>query len=373
MLEKAYGAHPDGDPFALADEQAALTTPLGRMEARALEEQRIAAGGLPRLPILPTPTRITPSTHLESSVERNGQSITMITLDDSDEEEKAPALNRILSGMVLPMLPKESTPFSGEHGSGMEEDSHGFSTADEGEPETGEMTEGVEEDNEADTVMNEENSEESEESEDDENEVSINLGGEEDSTVKEIKRVPSLSTGLAGPSPLGLTSFRPEDPLPPLPTTSNPSDIPASSETTVTAKAAPTRPPRFRSPTPPPRVYIQPPTIRLIINLPPSNMELDSPWYSVADLAKEAGYDSIEEEEVGGSASDGSGSEDDPMDGGEKQVKGKGKAVVPLEAPVVEARTATGEIIPAATLALTPAVPPVRLYSFYRECVANRA
>ena len=332
--------HPDGDPFALADQARDRATPLGRMEQRAQAEH----GPVQSPPLQSTPQPGRTASH--SSVERK---IETIDIDDSDEEppshDRTPDSRRHRSESHLEPT-REGTP-DDENATEHTLDEHNQLDTTMHDPD--EEDEATEEDPEEEE---EEEEEDSEEDDDDENETSINIGAEVDLTSAQIIAVSPGTLPAAQPSPqkatLGDIVLPDLANLPPIP-----SD-PAAPLAPVVAKPVSTRAPRVRSPSPPPPKPVVPAvTVRLEIILPPLG-SADVPMYSVAELEKEAGYGLDPEEDKDDSESDGHGSGDE---GGDKK---KAASVVP--APIVsaaapiEARTATGEVVPTP---LAPAVPAV--------------
>ena len=341
------GEHPDGDPFAAADKERNSNTPLGRMEQRAIEEARQLEQGIVA-PVQSTP-QPGKSSHRHSSVERNGQIIEMIDIDSDEEEQPSTTLHE--------GTPDSRDQRSHSHLELMHEESHDEENATE-------IEHAIDEHNELDTTMNEgedeeateeeeeEEEEDSEEDEDDENETSINIGAEVDLTSNPAPTDQPSASQLAKSSPQKATAN--DVVLPDLHTLPHLPSDPAAPLDPVVVKPAPTRAPRVRSPSPPPPKPVVPAvTVRLEIVLPPPG-NADVPMYSVAELAKEAGYGLDPEEDHEDSASDGNESAGDADKSGDKK-RVTPAVSVPAPAPV-EARTATGEVV---TIPLAPAVPAV--------------
>ena len=346
------GETSDGDSFAAADKERNSNTPLGRMEQRALEEaHRLEHGTAQPVQSTPLPGK---SAQRLSSVERNGQIIETLDLDDSDDElphtdpHDGPTDSHDASRdqtVESPLEPLHEESHDEENATELEH------TFDEGDHH-----------NELDVTMNdpeeeegseeEEDEEDSEEDDDDEDETSINIDADVDLTsaatpVTTIVPPAQPSPQKATPGDIVLPDL---SALPAIP-----SD-PAAPVDPAVVKPISTRAPRVRSPSPPPPKPIVPAvTVRLEIALPPPG-NADVPMYSVAELAKEAGYGLDPEEDKDDSASDGNGSGGE-ADESKKATPAPSTSAVPAPAPVA-ARTATGEVVPTP---LTPAVPPVSL------------
>lgn len=311
VLPSAPGAHPDGDPFAELDALRDSNSLVGKMEQRALEEQRPAAP-----PLAP-------------STSQSGRPMEVVTLDDSDDEDQAPPPPRAQDRHSLASLLTSDAPVAASEVEDEPEEGEGFSTADE----AGEHVEDDDEENQLDVTMIQEDEEDDDDDEDTEDDDdSVGVGGDEDLTRKAspkpfpflLPSLPSLPTGTTTESASG-------------------SAVASTSAADPAAPVAPVKAPRERraaSPTPPPRApYVPPPTVRLSIDLPQLTTDSDVPLYSVAELAKDAGFGPEPDAEKEDSASE--------------SEREKSKLV---RAPEV-VRTETGEVVPTP---LAPVVAPVR-------------
>lgn len=312
VLPSAHGAHPDGDPFEAIDAARNSNTALGRMEARAREEGRIAEGGLPsastplnqplrskrNTPSLygsprmakdlaqqQTPAQTTPSTSTITTTTTpklpSKQSAEVIVVDDSDDSQP--------KEVVI----KPSSSASNSKGNGKAKE---IIKLDE------------------DIVMSE---------------ADVPVISSGSLTPIESNNLPSKDIEMEPPAASTSAATTSAVILPSQPVSeSDPAQIPSAA-----GPAAPSRAPR-RSLSPPPAKKIKRPakTIRLEINMGGFDVT-GVPEFSIADMAIEAGYDedsSSEEEEDdddgksgSGSGSD-SGSEDEE---GNKKKKEKGEEV----------------------------------------------
>jgi hypothetical protein len=299
-----HSTHPDGDPFAARDALAAQNTPLGRLEARAIEEQRVRDGGAPNAsssstPSAPAATRSQRRTsNLSASPKRPEVEIPVVVVEDSDDDEGVAAS---LGTMA------RASPELGAKGA------------------NGSVTP-VPKSEDTDVVMGDARQ--------------AGQAGPDGGVAAGVSSAPAS----AGATTAGEASSH-----------AGPStgmDVP------VAVAAAPTRAPRQRSPSPaapvkPPR---PPKTIRLEFEIPkPGDPVEDVPEYSIADAAIEAGYGVDETEAEGSGSGSGSGGSESESEGGTKKVKSKGKEKekengdgdTTMEGPVTD---------PAAPVVVVPAV-----------------
>lgn len=320
VLPSAHGTHPDGDPFAEIDAQRLSSSSLGRMEARAREEERIAEGGLPSSTSLNQPLRSkrnTPS--LYSSPRMTKDLMQQNSAQSAIKTTSAiTTTNNNTTTTTTPKLPsKQSTEVI------MIDDS------DDSQPK--------------EEVVVKPNSSSSNSKGNGKAKEIIKPDEDIIMTEAEIPVVtPVISSGSLTPIELNTLPSKDIEMEPPTASTSAailPSHPASESDSaqipSVTGPVAPTRAPRQRSPSPPPKKIKRPPkTIRLEIDMGGFDVT-GVPEFSISDMAIEAGYDqdsSSEEEEDdddedgksgSGSGSD-SGSEDEE---GNKKKKEEGNEV----------------------------------------------
>lgn len=312
--------HPDGDPFAEQDALNALNTPLGRMEARALEEQRaleaksngapssnrphsssLSSTGSGRAPIVAPPgrssQRTTPSLFasprnapaplpLPSSAKKE-----VIVLDDSDtEDQDMSEVTRVEKEDIKIHIGEM------EEGEGLNKEAAG---------------------DKSDVVMQDAPLEQA-------------TTNDKDPPLPSGSNVPDqhIQSGAAAPpaAPLASTStstsnnVTSETPVPievDPPSTSNAPPAPVPAPAVVRKKqGSPSPPPPPQKSPPPPR------TVRLSITLPPRGTATEVPEYSVADMALSEGFGVVEDEDKQGGSGSGSGDDSgSESDGGTKKEK----------------------------------------------------
>lgn len=334
VLPSANGTHPDGDPFAAADALRAQNTPLGRLEARAIEEQRRLEAGLPpAAPPAPVSAVVAPPIRSQRrtpslyGTPRREENVPVVVIDDLDEDVSqgkqatngnatasgsatSPPQQSATDGSAVPKEPGEEKPSLDAPG--------------------GTVTDGPAKDDSGDPIM-------------------------QDASASSIL-APNASPSNGHLASLNPSEDSPLSSVPPTPAPGFPSttiDAPAPAPAPV---PAPVPAPRARqsspSPLPPPKPAPPPRTVRLALAIPPVATVTEVPEYSVAEMAREAGYgvEESEEKDESGSGSD-SGSE---SEGGTKK-KGKGKEAEKEKDDKMEGVEGGDKAV--------PAVPAVSFYS----------
>lgn len=275
-----HGEHPDGDPFEDKDSISYSTSALGRMEAKAKLE-------------LERPTLSNTSTSLPPPSSQSTKVIEVIQLDDTDDESEDDTEDERSQSSIE--VKDEQQPVAGSEAEEEQQD---------GDESSAQAT-GDEEDSSGDDDSEEEDDDDSDDSEDGEssstesvNKADVSLAPASEDVIMtnaahdEIATSPLKSTSIAPttsskaaaaavsasapPSPLSLLKS-PASRLSTLPPAISDSPLLPSA-----IKEAPAPPPE------PPKPKLPPRTIRLSIVLP-RNVP-DVPEYSVAELAKEAGF-----------------------------------------------------------------------------------
>ncbi|GAA5887442.1 hypothetical protein JCM6882_002531 [Rhodosporidiobolus microsporus] len=303
--------HPDGDPFAKLDEEAAASTLLGRMEARARAEDDAppspSLGFAPPKPAAPGKGKPRTSTASANGGGGSGRGVSLgagreIVIDDSDDTDEDE---------------EEGAQMTGDEGggSGSDEDEDGSGTDAGSEDGEGTPAEPQPEEDEDDEDDSEDDSEDDDAS---------SKGGEGGEDVQMDEAGKPKSSGKAGAD--GEASKDGDVAM-------KDGEAGASGEGEEKKKKKPARKRAQRSPTPPlPAPKPPRPTIRLQIALPPRKGTPGYPEFNILEIARSKGLIPPEEvkkpeEEKDASDAEGKGKEKEgtPGEGGENGAPPKKK------------------------------------------------